>query len=135
MLNTISGVTLVELLTVVAMIAILGMIGFPSYLQYMQRTRRTDATVALVRIAANQQRFYLQNKTFTADLALLGFPDARTESGYYTLSVPLANARDFRVVAAPAPGSSQAEDEDCQQFSIDADSARFATPDPNRRCW
>jgi type IV pilus assembly protein PilE len=130
-----SGVTLVELVTVVAIIAILTVIGAPSYLQYLQRTRRTEATATLLKIATSQQRFYLQNRTFTANLALLGFPDGRTESGYYTISVPVADARDFRIVAVPAPGSAQLADEDCQQFSLDAGSARSALPDPEGRCW
>ncbi len=129
------GTTLVELVTVVAMVAILGMIAYPSYLQHLVRARRAEATAALVRIATNQERFYLQNRTYTSDLAQLGFPDLQTESGYYLISVPVANLLDFRVVAVPAPGSSQIDDADCQQFAIEDQSARFATPDPERRCW
>ena len=129
------GTTLVELVTVVAMVAILAMIAYPSYLQYLQRARRTEATAALVRLAANQERFYLQNRTYTNNLAQLGFPDGQTESGYYLISIPLANAADYQVVATAAPGTSQSEDADCQQFSIDDESVRFAAPDPDGRCW
>ena len=129
------GTTLVELMIVVAMVAILGMIAYPSYLQHLVRVRRTEATAALVRIATNQERFYLQNRTYTSDLAQLGFPDLQTESGYYLISVPVANSLDFRVVAVPAPGSSQIDDTDCQQFSIEDQSVRLATPDPEGRCW
>ena len=129
------GTTLVELVTVVAMVAILAMIAYPSYLQYLQRARRTEATAALVRIAANQERFYLQNRTYTTSLAQVGFPGGQTESGYYLISIPLANAADYQVMATAAPGTSQSEDADCQQFSIDDQSVRFAAPDPDGQCW
>ncbi len=117
------------------MVAILSLIAIPSYFQYLQRTRRTEATAALVRIATNQERFYLQNRSYTADLAQLGFPDNLTESGYYLLSIPLADAADFQIVAVPAAGSPQLDDADCQMFSIDDESVRVAAPDPDGSCW
>ena len=129
------GTTLVELMTVMAMVAILAMIAVPSYLQYLERARRTDAKTSLLRIAANQERFYLQNNTYTANLAQLGFATNQTESGYYVVSVPAANTLGFQAIALPAPGSSQTKDADCQQFSIDDQNDRIAAPDPNSRCW
>ncbi len=61
------GVTLVELLIVIVIIAILGLIAVPSYRQYSMRAQRTEAKTALLRLAANQERFYLQNNTYTND--------------------------------------------------------------------
>jgi len=130
-----SGTTLVELMTALVMVAILATIAVPSYLQYLQRTRRTEAKTALLQIANNQARFYLQNNTYTSNLAQLGFPVDQTESGFYVVSVPVANALGFRAMAVPAAGSSQAGDADCQQFSIDAQSGRTAAPDPSGQCW
>lgn len=129
------GTTLVELMTVVAMVSILAMIAVPSYLQYVERARRTDAKTSLLRIAANQERFYLQNNTYTTNLAQLGFSTNQTESGYYVVSVPVANTLGFQAIAVPAPGSSQTKDDDCQQFSLDDQSDRIAAPDPNSQCW
>ena len=132
---TVHGTTLVELMIVMAMVAILAMITVPSYLQYLERARRTDAKTALLRVAANQERFYLQNNTYTTNLAQLGFLTGQTESGYYVISVPAANTIGFQAIAIPALGSSQTKDADCQQFGIDDQNGRIAAPDPNSQCW
>ncbi len=127
--------TLVELITVVAMVAILSMIAFPSYFQYQQRVRRMDAKIALEQIATYQERNYVTNFTYTSNLANLGFASSQTESGFYVISVPVADTQGFQAIAVPAPGSGQANDIDCQQFTIDNQSARGAAPDPDGKCW
>ena len=129
------GVTLVELITVVAMVAILSMIAFPNYFQYQQRARRMDAKAALQQIATNQERNYVTNLSYTSNLAQLGFSSNQTESGFYVISVPVADALSFQAIAVPAPGSRQANDSDCQQFTIDNQSTRGAAPDPDGECW
>ena len=77
------GYTLIELMVVVVVIAILGVIGIPSYRAYMLRAQRTEAKDALVRLATNQERFYLQNNTYTADVDVLGFNGGVTDTGLY----------------------------------------------------
>ncbi len=134
-MSTSSGTTLVELMTAVSMVAILTMIAVPSYLQYVERARRTDAKTALLRLAANQERFYLQNNSYTTNLAQLGFASNETESGYYVVNVLVANTLGYQAIAVPAPGSSQNRDTDCQQFTIDAQNERLAAPDPDGQCW
>ena len=129
------GVTLVELIIVVAIIAILSAIAFPNFSKYQQRARRTDAKSALQRIATNQERFYVSNFSYTADLAQLGFSSNESESGFYMISVLAADAQGFQAVAIPAPGSSQTNDSDCQQFTIDGQSVVGAIPDPGGKCW
>ena len=55
------GVTLLELMIVVVIIGLLSIIAVPSYRQYSIRAHRTEAKTALIRLATNQERFYLQN--------------------------------------------------------------------------
>lgn len=129
------GMTLVELIIVVAIVAILGMIAYPNYSQYKQRARRMDAKTALVQIATNQERNYVTNFSYTSNVAQLGFSSIQTESGFYVISVPVANAQGFQAIAVPAPGSVQTNDSDCQQFTIDNQSTRGAAPDPDGECW
>ena len=129
------GMTLVELVIVVAFVAILSMIAFPNFSQYQQRARRMDAKTALQLIATNQERFYVTNLVYSANLAQLGFSSNQSESGFYALSVPAADTLGFQAIAVPAPGSPQADDIDCQQFTIDNQSAPAATPDPDGACW
>jgi type IV pilus assembly protein PilE len=129
------GYTLIELMVVVVVIAILGVIGVPSYRAYMMRAQRTEAKDALVRLATNQERFYLQNNTYTADVEVLGFSGGLTDAGLYELSVTAADQQGFVAVATPVATSGMAADVECVEFSIDQTGAHFADPDPNGRCW
>ena len=129
------GMSLVELLVTIAIVAILGVFAFPSYLDFQERARRADAKIALQKIAAFEERFYASNLTYTADLTQLGFIDNETESGFYVMSIPAANNTGFQATVVPAPGSPQANDVDCQQFTIDNNNLRSAIPDPDDKCW
>lgn len=135
----IAGVTLLELMAVVLVIGVLGVIALPSYRQYSMRAQRTDAKTALLRLATNQERFYLQNRRYggTADLAALGFPDGKSENGAYQITIPVANAETYTAVATPVAGGrfDMSADAECAQFEIDAQGRRRASPDPNQRCW
>ena len=77
------GFTLIELMVVVAIIGVLGAIGYPSYDSYMKKSRRSDAKVALQKMADRQERFYLQNNTYTNNAANAG--STGTEKNYYLL--------------------------------------------------
>jgi type IV pilus assembly protein PilE len=128
------GFTLIELMLVVIIIAILGIIGLPSYRAYVQRSQRTEAKDALVRLATNQERFYFQNNTYTANLAQLGFPGGSTDTGLYDLAV-VADQLGFTATATPSVAGGMAADVECQSYTIDETTTRTAAPDPNGRCW
>ena len=101
-----AGFSLIELLTVVVIIGILAIIALPSYRQYSVRSQRTDAKTALLRLATNQERFYLQNRRYggTADLPALGFAAALSEKGAYAITVPTANADTYTATATVTVG-------------------------------
>jgi type IV pilus assembly protein PilE len=135
------GVTLIELMVVVIVIGTLAIIAIPSYRQYSMRAQRTDAKQALLRLATNQERFYLQNRRYggTADLAnpLLAFNPPTSEKGAYAIAVPLANVTTFTATATVRTGGAfdQTRDTECVSFSITAQGVRTAAPDPLGRCW
>jgi type IV pilus assembly protein PilE len=135
----VAGVTLLELMIVVTVIAVLGMIAVPSYRQYSMRAHRTDAKTALLRLSANQERFYLQNRRYggTADLAALGFPSGKSEKGAYAITVPVANTATYTARAAPTAGGAfdMTDDAQCTAFSITAQGARTATGTAAATCW
>ncbi len=62
------GITLLELMIVVVIISILTAIAYPNYREYVTRAKRTEAKAALLQIATQQERFYLQNNTYTTDM-------------------------------------------------------------------
>ena len=134
------GLTLIELMIVLLIIGILGAVAVPTYRQYIVRAHRTEAKTALLRLAANQERHYLQNNAYTDDLAALGFAAETSENGLYTLSVPVADAMTYQAAAVPTPGGGtpgidMSRDEACARFTIDASGRRGAFPDPEGNCW
>jgi type IV pilus assembly protein PilE len=137
----IAGFTLIELMIVVAVLGVLTTIAVPVYRQYVERARRTEAKTALLRLQANQERFYLQNNTFTNDLDALGFANGCSEHCVYTIDFSVApdtqgyTARARPTVGGGTNGADQTGDEECQWFTIDARTIADAGPDPDDRCW
>lgn len=129
------GVTLIELMIVIVVVAILASIAVPSYRQYVLRSHRTEAKTALMNVAAAQEKFYLQNNTYTDELTDappdgLGIP-ATTEHGYYTIAIAAgADETEFSATATATGG--QAQDTHCATFTIDQAGAKSAT---NADCW
>ena len=130
------GFSLVELMIVVAIVAIIATFALPSYRQHVIRSNRTDATSALLRVAANQEKFYIQNNRY-ASYDELGSPT--TENGWYTLAVSEADATTFTATATAASGSGQDDDADCKVFSINAEGQKLASDqddgDSTDLCW
>ena len=84
------GFTLTELLVVVLIASILVGLGLPGYRSFVIRGGRTDATTALMKLAASQEKFYLQNGIYASNAQLaalppagLGFVGSKSEHGYY----------------------------------------------------
>ena len=128
------GVTLLELMIVTVIIGIMAAIAYPNYRQFVARAKRNEAKAALLQIAQNQERFYLQNNTYTLDMTQLGFPDAAgfiTDTESYSVSVTAADANDFTAVATYQKADAEAGK--CQTFNIDGRGGKTSGPDPD--CW
>jgi len=132
------GFTLIELLIVVAIIGIIGAIAAPSYSAYVTQTRRVDATIFLTEIAGEQQRYFSDRNAYAGTMAELGYADALSEEGYYSVAIALdaATNRNFTLTATPVAGEAQASDEGCTTFTLTARGARDATGTEGREgCW
>ena len=128
------GVTLIELMIVIVVLSIIVAVGYPNYQEFTARAKRNEARAALLRLATNQERFYLNNNTFTQDLTALGFsttPTWNTETGYYTIQVTAADATNFTATATYLQGGSEAGK--CLTFTIDGRGTKTSGPDPD--CW
>ena len=118
----------------VVVISILAAVAYPNYQEFTARAKRNEARSALLRLAVNQERFYLNNNTFTQDLTSLGFgttPTWTTETGYYTIQVTAANASNFAATATYLQGGSEAGK--CLTFTIDGRGSKTSGPDTD--CW
>ncbi|GMR17353.1 MAG: type IV pilin protein [Gammaproteobacteria bacterium] len=128
------GVTLIELLIVVAIVGILAAIAYPNYRDYVARAKRNEARSALLQIATNQERFYLQNNTYTTNMTKLGFATStnyKTGSGTYVVNVTAADADNFAAVATYQ--NSDAEAAKCLTFQIDGRNVKTSAPQTD--CW
>jgi len=128
------GVTLLELMIVVVVLAIIVTVAVPSYLGYSARAKRAEARAALLQIATNQEREYLQNNQYTTDMTRLGFDVAgcnTSGSGAYTICVTAANANTFTATATWILGGAEAGR--CNVFQIDGRGVKSSTPDGD--CW
>lgn len=137
--KTSSGVTLLELMIVVVIISILASLAVPGYRQYTMRSNRAEGAMTLMQMAANQEKFYLQNNTYANNNADLGFPGGESEKGFYALAVNVGNATNFQVQATAQ--NQQADDTDCAILAIDETGFRYGGPGPigagtnDPDCW
>lgn len=130
------GVTLMELVIVAVIIGLIAAFGIPTYKQYILKSNRAEAKTALLALAAEQERYYMQNNTYAPNGDLsddppvgLGIP-AITERGKYTLVIESADQAGF-VANAIATGD-QAKDTHCATFTINETQTKTAT---NTDCW
>jgi type IV pilus assembly protein PilE len=134
------GFTMFELIIVMAIIAILAAIALPSYQRQIQKSRRTDAHNILMRVAAEQERFYTNFNQYAA--ALTGAPPAGlgfgatvdSEHGHYrvTLAVGAGN-QTFTLTATPQ--GPQAVDL-CGNLTLgNSDAKGFSGTEDNGDCW
>jgi type IV pilus assembly protein PilE len=128
-----SGVTLLELMIVVVLIGIMATIAYPSYRDYAARAKRNEAKAALMEIATLQERFYLQNNTYAANLGQLGLgADPKiTDSGSYSVTITAAGVNDFSATATYQ--NADAEAGKCQTFNIDGNLTKTSAPYAD--CW
>ena len=130
------GVSLMELLIVVAIVAIIAAFAYPSYTQYIVNTKRTVATTALLQIADRQQQFFMDNKSYAADLTDLGFAanplvladtgnstTAGSSDAIYSISLSNIGVTTYTITSAPLHGQ-LSRDTDCASLTLDQAGAR-----------
>ena len=138
-----AGVTFIELMAVVLIIAILGLIAVPSYRQYAIRAHRTEGKAALLRLATNQERFYIQNHRYSDAVdAGVGFAMAMSENGVYAITIATMNGwtQDYTATVTPIAGGGtngidQTVDADCTSFWLTSAGAKGATGAHPETCW
>lgn len=127
-----SGFTLIELMITVAVVGILAAIAYPSYIDQMRKSRRAEAQALLMSIAALQQQFLLDTRTYASDLAALNYTTPTTVARFYTVAVspaavPPPVVPTFTLTAVPTGG--QALDT-CATLSVSANGAKTPVT-----CW
>ena len=135
------GVTLLELLAVICVVAILASVAVPTYRQYLIRAQRSEAKIALLQLQTAQEKFYMQNNSFTDNISDaspsgLGLTES-TETGKYIISVDVEeDGQTYVATATPRAGGGQTDDEKCASFTINQRGTRGVTGSSGTQaCW
>lgn len=78
------GFTLIELLVVIIIIGILSAIALPSFLSQASKARQSEGKSNVGALNRAQQTYYLENETFTNDIASLGIGISSTNNYSYS---------------------------------------------------
>jgi len=132
------GFTLLELMVTAAIIGILAALVYPSYREQMLKTTRgTEGLATLSDLAAQEERYYSKNSTYTTDPTDLNFAaDGMTPKGLYQITItnaPCGNISRCYTITATAAGGQVADDQ-CLTMSIDSTGAKTSTPAATG-CW
>ena len=126
------GITLLELLIALTIVALLAGIAYPSYRDYAARAKRSEAIAKLLEIAANQERFYLNQNRY-GTLAELGYPvPLNTATDTYTIRIVDNDAEGFTATATY--NGTGAESERCSSFTVDERRNKTSTG-TLANCW
>jgi type IV pilus assembly protein PilE len=127
------GFTLIEILITVAIIGILSAVAYPSYTDYITQSNRTEAKRELARIANKMEQYYVDHRTYTSSMILLGLgaDPYITETGRYSIDTSEQGTSSFKLTAT-ARGTQSSADPDCTTLSIDQTGQKTAE---STHCW
>ena len=142
------GFTLIEIMIAVAIIAIISGFAYPSYVKHVQRAKRVDAQTAVLEAAQRQEAYYIRNNSYAKDLTQLEY-NATSSEGLYNLAMSAAPngctgnrtppvCTGFEMTATPVTTKPQAQDSECQSFTVNqlgTKSAKDANNNATTKCW
>ena len=100
----------------VVVVGILVTIAFPSYQEHMRKTRRSAAQSFLVDVAARQQQYLIDARSYAGGAGALGMLNLAVPgdvSRFYTLTIDPAAPTvppSYTIAATPIAGSAQVPD-------------------------
>jgi type IV pilus assembly protein PilE len=141
------GLTLIELVVVMMIVGVLAAVAIPSYRSYVTRSQRSDAKDAVLALATQQEKHYLQCNSYATvidaatdcDAGELVGADA-SKNGWYALTTASADtALVFTATATAVNGENQWNDTDCRSFTVNQAGVRSALDaggsDNTAECW
>ncbi len=136
--NRNSGFTLIELAIVIAILAILAAVAIPAYQSYVRKGKRADAQALLQAASIAQEKYRLNNPTYSSATTDLSPPcptsgSCSSDQGNYTLATPTSVTASTYTLTANAASASQLADTGCTAI-VYAVSGTTVTYSP-AACW
>lgn len=150
-MRRVRGFTLIEVMIAVVIVAILAGLAVASYQGYVRESNRSEAWSLLLQIQSGEEKYFLQNSTYTGDLTDpptaggLGLNltasggTLYTPDGYYALSVATVACAGgggglcSYTATATAANAQLKDTAACQVFTVNSLGAR--TPADSTGCW
>jgi type IV pilus assembly protein PilE len=137
-LTRFKGFTLAELMITVAIVGILSAVAYPSYTSYVSKSNRGESQRELAKIAALQEQYFIDHRTYSDDLELLGFSADPyiTSSGNYSISSVVGSfggvAGVTFTLTATALSTQLTQDTDCTTLTINEKGEKSGE---STTCW
>ena len=133
-LESIRGFTLIEIMIALVIVSILAAFGLPSYRDYVIRATRSDGHSALIEAAALQERYFLDNNSYTASMAELKYEVS--PEGHYALTAAAGDCGAinlcFKIIATPQGNQSN---DACGNLTLSSTGEKAWTGDQALDCW
>ena len=133
------GFTMIDLLVLLVIISILAAIAYPSYKDSVYKSRRSGAKAALMDLAARQEQYFNNNKTYADTLLKLGITNPITEGQWYTLLDPgtliTSGATVIGFTLRADPRNDQVNDLKCASLTLTHAGVKSATGTTPAACW
>jgi len=129
--RSLNGFTLIELLIVITIVAILAAVAVPSYHEYIKRAYRAEAQAYLMTIAARQQQFLLDTRSFSVASLDTIVSQPRNVATAYTVTMATEGGPPPTFTLTATPTTAQAS-EKCGALTLDQTGTKTAAV---AGCW
>ena len=141
------GFTLIEVMITLVIVAILATLAMASYQRYVRESNRSGAWSVLLQIQSGEEKFFLQNGTYTANLTAGGLGlnlnlsggSLYTPDGNYSVTIATVACAGgggglcSYTATATAANTQLTDTAACQVFTVNSLGQR--TPNDTTGCW
>lgn len=132
MSKRVHGFTLIELMIALTIIGVLTMVAFPSYQSYIRKGNRANAQSFMMEVSQRQLQYFLDKRSYAADLGTLSLTSPSSVSPYYTITIATEDGPPPAFTITATATGDQASDA-CGNLTLT--SANVKSSSTGTSCW